>query len=163
MTAMSLFPTPTYVPMNDTLEVVPFANGTRLDCAVYFEAPVLTNFSTNTTSLSCSDASKAYNVSLTDFISWNPSLNAASCRMTPNSQYCGQRLSLSAPNMTSSCVQYEVAQPGWACQNFTASYGIEQDVFGQWNPTVGDSCQNFQTGKFSYSFISPYSLFWKYI
>jgi hypothetical protein len=142
---MSLLPTPTYVAMNIT--EAPFANDTRLDCEVYFEAPILTNFSLNTTSLSCSDASTAYNVSLDDFISWNPSLNVTPCAMTRGDQYCGQRLGISAPNITESCVQYDIAPPGWSCQNFTAEYGIEQEVFGLWNPFVGDSCQNFRTGE----------------
>jgi hypothetical protein len=125
----------------------PVASGTRLDCDILFEAPILKNFSSGATSLSCADAAVAYNVSLSDFVEWNPILSSGpSCTMEAGIQYCGQLTQQTAPGITSYCTQYAMAPPGWVCQNFTASYGIEQDYFGAWNPSIGSACNNWQTG-----------------
>jgi hypothetical protein len=80
-------------------------------------------------------------------VTWNPILGSAStCTLTSGVQYCGQLTSQTAPSTTKYCTQYALAPPGWACSNFTANYGIEQDYFGAWNPDVGKACNNWQTG-----------------
>ena len=113
LTPMSAFPSQTYIPLSN---YIPYANGTRLDCAEYVQAPLSTNYTVNTTSLACEDAATQYNISLSDFISWNPSLNGITpCVMTNRTQYCTQLYNVVAPNITSTCTQYETAPPGYDC------------------------------------------------
>jgi len=118
-------------------EQTPYANETRQDCATYMTGYSLTNLSTNATITSCSEIASGYGVSLTDFLNWNPSLNSSNpCVVEPNLQYCVQMYGTNATNITPYCTQYELAEPGVDCFNFTANYAIQPAPFSAWNPTV---------------------------
>ncbi|KAK8091449.1 hypothetical protein PG997_001810 [Apiospora hydei] len=145
-TPMEAWPSATYVPFT---EAAPYANGTRMDCATYVTAPMLTNYTGNgTTSLACADVADQYGIALDDFLTWNPSLNSSDpCTMANNTQYCVQSYARFSQGMTDSCVQTETAPPGYDCYKFTADWGVDSDQFAVWNPDVGPGCQNFTVGK----------------
>lgn len=143
--AMSAYPNATYIP---STAAAPYANGTRMDCVNYVTAPVLTNYTGNgTTSFDCQDAVSQFGIEMTDFTTWNPSLSALSpCTMANNTQYCVQTYTQTSKNITSSCVQRDLAPPGYDCTGFTARRGIDQDQFILWNPEVGSNCEDFKVG-----------------
>jgi hypothetical protein len=144
---MSLMPTPTYGGAANDTSFIPYANGTRQDCATYVTAPVLTNQSTNASSYSCSAVTQGYSVDLSDFLSWNPSLNPTDCTLSSQFQYCAQQLPQQSLDITEYCVHQEISPAGYECTNFTAFWGVEQDLFSAWNPQIGPGCANFQNGK----------------
>jgi hypothetical protein len=145
LTALSSYPKATFVP--STIDA-PYANLTRMDCAVYVTAPMLTNYTGNgTTSFACDDVVDAYGTELSDFLSWNPSLNATTpCVMSNHTQYCVQRLSRTVKNITDACVQMDTVPAGYDCMGFTALRGIDVSQFMLWNPPVGDECQDLEVG-----------------
>ncbi|KAK8036494.1 hypothetical protein PG991_001631 [Apiospora marii] len=142
---MSAYPEATYVAKSAP---PPYANRTRLDCAVYVTAPVLTNYTGNgTTSLDCQDVAAQYGIDLADFVDWNPSLEGVQpCRMAIDIQYCAQTYSRVSPGIVGACVQREVAPAGYDCHKFTAGRGLEPDQFVLWNPDVGGGCERFRVG-----------------
>ena len=102
-----------------------------------------------TSDYSCSTVAAGYAVGLSDFIAWNPSLaNASSCSLEANIQYCVQRLSVTAQNITDYCVQWEIPPAGMNCSTFTWTWAVELDSFTNWNPTVGANCTNWQSGTY---------------
>jgi hypothetical protein len=143
---MTMFPTQTYIPWSSNL-TVPYDNLTRLDCEEYIVAPFYTNYSTNATSSSCSDAAQQFNVALDDFMSWNPSLNGTNpCVLNSNTQYCVQVIQQVAQGVTESCVQMEAASAGFDCVDFSALHGVDPSQLVLWNPTINSDCSNFQIG-----------------
>ncbi len=85
---------------------------------------------------------------LADFMSWNPSLNGTgnTCSMLNGTQYCALVRDNAASTITKSCIQYEIANPGFDCFKFTSNFHIDPDQFALWNPIVGSNCSNFKTG-----------------
>lgn len=146
---MESWPTATYVASS---EVAGYANGTRMDCATYVTAPILTNYTGNgTTSLDCQDVVDQYGILMSDFMSWNPSLSntttdSSGCVMTNNTQYCVQTYDMISQNITDYCTQTEIAPSGYDCYKFTSMHGIESDQFFLWNPELGTDCENFAVG-----------------
>ncbi|KAH8162385.1 hypothetical protein CIB48_g5862, partial [Xylaria polymorpha] len=51
-----------------------------------------------------------------------------------------------AQNITESCIQYQIPEPGYSCISFAAQAGIDPEQFVLWNPTVGSDCSNFLPG-----------------
>lgn len=143
--AMESYPTATYVA--HTADYV-YGNLTRMDCATYVTAPILTNYTGNdTTSLVCQDVVDQYGVNMTDFLTWNPSLSTSSpCTMANNTQYCVQTYASVSPGIVDTCVQTTISSSGYDCNKFMADYGIEQSQFALWNPDVGSNCENFKVG-----------------
>jgi hypothetical protein len=125
----------------------PYANGTRMDCVQYVTAPILTNYTSNTTSYACQDVAAQYNISLSDFMTWNPSVNTTNpCAMTGGQQYCSQLYNVMANNTTPACTELEIVPPGYTCSKFTSLYGVDQSQFLLWNPSLGADCTNFFPG-----------------
>lgn len=125
----------------------PYANGTRLDCTLYATAPVLTNSSSNATTLVCQDVADLYGIALADLVGWNPSLNASDpCTMAEDTQYCVQLVQNTADNITSACVGWDTAPAGYDCIDFVSLFGLDLAEFIAWNLGVGDNCTNFTTG-----------------
>lgn len=125
----------------------PYANGTRLDCTLYATAPVLTNSSSNATTLACQDVADLYGIALADLVGWNPSLNASDpCTMAEDTQYCVQLVQNTADNITSACVGWDTAPAGYDCIDFVSLFGLDLAEFIAWNLGVGDDCTNFTTG-----------------
>jgi hypothetical protein len=142
---MNAFPSQTYVPLSN---YIPYADGTRMDCAEYVQAPISTNYTANTTSFACKDAATHDNISLSEFISWNPSLNRTSpCLMSNAILYCAQLYNVVAPNITNACTQYETVPPGYDYLSFPTLFGVDPTQFNLWNPSISADCTNFQRGK----------------
>ncbi|RKU47569.1 hypothetical protein DL546_007056 [Coniochaeta pulveracea] len=126
---------------------MPMANGTTNDCSIYLDPPVLLNVTAGTTSTECSDVAAAYGVTVGNLQEWNPSLgNSSSCSLSVKSRYCVLRFVNAALNVTSACIQREVAAPGYDCDQFAGSWGIETEQFIAWNPAVGPGCANYKLG-----------------
>ncbi len=147
---MSLLPTVTYIPAsyNESTGVSWYAEGTRLDCASYIQAPFYSNYTGNITSSSCADAAAQYDASLADFVLWNPSLDDSdSCELVDGLQYCAQVYNVTAQDITSYCTQWATAPSGYDCYMLSASYGVDIDAFVSWNPSlVNSNCTGYQMG-----------------
>ncbi|KAI1381144.1 hypothetical protein F4677DRAFT_118218 [Hypoxylon crocopeplum] len=150
-TPFSLLPTFTGVANASNglnVTIIPYASGTRDDCARYITAPFTSNYSTNTTSSLCADAAVQFGVNLTDFLSWNPSLDNSTdsnCTLQQGYEYCARTYDVQN-NATQYCTEWEITQPGLGCQQFANLYGVEVDQFVLWNPDVGSDCGNFTMG-----------------
>jgi hypothetical protein len=129
-------------------EDAPYANLTRMDCDVYVTAPVLTNYTANdTTSVACEDVTDMYGIELSQFLEWNPSLNASNpCTMANNTQYCAQLYPSRGEDVTDACTQMERMPPGHDCNSYTALKGLDTDQFLLWNPGLGANCTDLQIG-----------------
>ena len=121
-----------------------------MDCAQYVTAPILTNYTSNSTSYACQDVATQYNISVSDFVSWNPSVNTTSpCTMTNGLQYCAQKYNVMAAGITPACTEVEIVPPGYTCSKFTSLYGVDESQFLLWNPSLDANCTtNFFPGKF---------------
>lgn len=148
MTQIAALPQPTRAGWNETIQYAPIAEDTRLDCALYVEPPILTDWKTGKTSFACADVAAQYNVLQQDLLDWNPSL-ANDCTLKANKQYCVQYSSNDTTTVsTQYCSEYALAQPGWDCPKYAAVYGLEVAQLTQWNPTLGTSCGGYKTGKY---------------
>jgi hypothetical protein len=141
-----------------TPTAMPMANGTINDCAIYLDPPVLLNVTAGTNSTKCSDVAAAYGVTVGNLQEWNPSLgNSSSCSLSVRSRYCVLRFLDAALNVTSACIQREVAAPGYDCDQFAGSWGIEKEQFVAWNPAVGPGCANYKLGEYHQTLTIPLS------
>lgn len=147
MSEIAALPTPSRAGWDDTLEVAPFADGSRHDCTLYAQAPILTDWQTDTYSSTCAAVAAAYNVAVSDLVAWNPSL-AGDCTLREDRQYCVQIHDDQARDVSDYCAEFALAQPGWDCSKYVAAHGLEMSQFLAWNPAVGTSCADFQTGAF---------------
>ncbi len=87
-------------------------------------------------------------VAESDFITWNPSLSGTNhCVLSQDLKYCVQFQLSQSPNITSSCVRYQLAGPGYSCNNTIVQWGVELDQLYAWNPDIGSSCQNWLNGE----------------
>ncbi|KAH7627240.1 hypothetical protein B0T09DRAFT_270400 [Sordaria sp. MPI-SDFR-AT-0083] len=130
--------------------MMPIANGTLMDCAHYLNPPLLLNSITRNTSTRCSDIARAYGVSVSDLIEWNPTLEGtseASCEVTTDYRYCVQHYLQEEEQATKYCIRKELATPGYTCSQFSGTRGIDMAEFVAWNPSVGPDCGNYTAGK----------------
>jgi hypothetical protein len=146
MTQIASLPKPTRTGWNETVEHAPIAEDTRLDCALYAQPPVLTDWQTGATSFACADVAAQYNVPKEDLLDWNPSL-VGDCTLKGDRQYCVQYGGNdTTAEATEYCGEYSLAQPGWDCGKYAAVHGLEVAQLTQWNPALGSSCGSFKTG-----------------
>ncbi|RYP41942.1 hypothetical protein DL768_010417 [Monosporascus sp. mg162] len=145
MTPVANMPVPTNIGWNDTIEVAPFAEGTRQDCELYIQPPILMDWRYSNYSSDCEDVAAQYGVELDDLKTWNPSLST-NCTLSNDAQYCVLLAEEEPPEVTEYCAQYALVESGYDCDYFAASYGVERDQFVLWNPSVGSECENFRNG-----------------
>lgn len=118
-----------------------------------------------TTTFACDQVAALYDVALADLMAWNPSLalpgnvdEDGNCALSSVARYCVQREKLVGEYMTSACVRETMAVPGWTCEDTLDLLGVKAERLGEWNPGVGDGCQNYVTGRFPppfpFSFVS---------
>ena len=129
----------------------PLAEGTRLDCAVYLSPPVLVDGNNRKFSYVCEDVARAYGVSTTDLLVWNPGVNSTGgfeypCELTGGFQYCVQLAPWVPGDTTQNCSSTALAEPGYDCGYFAAQHNITEAAVAAWNPSTGTNCQSFQSG-----------------
>jgi hypothetical protein len=136
--------------------LMPPANGTLDSCYHYASAPVAVDAANYTTTFICGEVAALYDVALADLLAWNPSLALATstdedgnCVLSSTARYCVQREKLVDGAMTAACVRETMAIPGWTCEDTLDLLGVAAERFGEWNPGVGDACQDYVTGKVS--------------
>ena len=89
MSDILALPTPSRIGWNESVEVAPFADGTRLDCTYYIQPPVLKNWETEEYTSSCADVAAGFNIDVEELLTWNLSLGD-DCNLSDNRQYCVQ-------------------------------------------------------------------------
>ncbi|TDZ32582.1 LysM domain-containing protein [Colletotrichum spinosum] len=147
-------PSPTRADLLPNLGALkPLANGTRKDCANYAEAPIELN---STITYDCEDVAAVYDVSVDDLKEWNPDLAAtagleSACELQGGYRYCVSPDELRGPDVTEYCVRETVAEPGWGCADYAFWFGVNVTNLVEWNPDIGQGCENFRAG---YTFCS---------
>ena len=131
--------------------MTPFAEGTRGDCAMYSSPPVLVDGNNRTFSYVCEDVARAYGVSTTDLLAWNPGVNRTGgfdypCELMGGFQYCVQLAPFVPGDTTQNCSSKALADPGYSCDYFAAEHNITKAAVAAWNPSTGTNCQSFQSG-----------------
>ncbi|KAK1756635.1 carbohydrate-binding module family 50 protein [Echria macrotheca] len=129
----------------------PLENGTRSGCMTYITPPVLVDAATSKFSYECSAVAKAYGVSLSDFLDWNPGINQTGgfnypCELLGNKQYCVLPTIVTPSDTTANCSVFAAAEPSWTCQSYGAIYNITEAAIIAWNPSVGKECKDFRLG-----------------
>jgi len=131
----------------------PFANGSRMDCHVYATPPVLLDPHNGTWSYSCEDVAKAYGITVTNLLDWNPDINATSgtaspCVMLSSQKYCVQPTFQNATGIVTNCSMTAVAEPRFgSCKEFAGAYNITTAALAAWNSGVNaTSCSGYGTG-----------------
>lgn len=132
--------------------LAPLANGTRADCVTYVTLPVLVDAENREFSYECSAVAKAYGISLSDFLAWNPGVNATSgfnypCELPGTMQYCVQTTFDTPTDTTKNCSYHAIVEPGRQCHEFATMYNVTQAAVIAWNPSVGEKCKDFQSGE----------------
>lgn len=141
---------------------VPLANGSRADCVTYVTPPVQVVGANGEgqASYECSAVAKAYGVSLSDLLAWNPGVNQTGgfnypCELLGTLRYCVQPVPIIAPDSTANCSFTAVADPGWSCERYANRYNITVAALVAWNPSVGDKCTGFRGGMLPVPFSWP--------
>lgn len=117
-----------------------YAEGTRLDCIAYVNG---TDFGA---SASCADVAKAAGVNATDIAFWNPSLRN-SCVLQGNQTYCVQRVKQNGTaTMTDYCNLRDTATFNMTCATFMSLWGMNSKRLNDYNPGVGNDCENWISG-----------------
>ncbi len=154
--AMPTAPPSTDAPFPDAEYVPIFANGTRRDCITYAVAPVLIDAYNRTFSYLCEDAAKQYGVSVADLKSWNGEAivtddigSGSQCFLASARQVCMRMLPYTrSPGITSYCVNYQAAPPGYDCAYFGWRWGANVTSLVEWNPAMNCTGVNsLQKGK----------------
>lgn len=132
---------------------VPLANGSRADCVTYVTPPVQVVGANGEgqASYECLAVAKAYGVSLSDLLAWNPGVNQTGgfnypCELLGTLRYCVQPVPIIAPDSTANCSFTAVADPGWSCERYSNRYNITVAALVAWNLSVGDKCTGFRGG-----------------
>jgi hypothetical protein len=149
-TEASLLPRPTNVgSINGSDEwAYKFAEGTRLDCIKY------ANGSDFGPSASCADVAQGAGVNATDLAEWNPSLRS-SCVLDGTLTYCvQQRKENGTATMTSYCNLQDVAGYNMTCAAFLAVWAMNSRRLNDYNPGVGNECENWKPGQHETSHLS---------
>ncbi|KAK8103188.1 hypothetical protein PG984_016334 [Apiospora sp. TS-2023a] len=155
---LSTIAAPTY--SFTTSSSLPLASGSLSGC--YNE------FQNTYGELSCMLFAKWMGVALRDFLRWNPSLtvgmgkdeNVSRCVLRNDTAYCAAFYNndvytttttsagyAAAPTdsttgATSQCIEWFETDEGDTCASILEEFQISQSSFYQWNPAVGDKCQN---------------------
>lgn len=99
-------------------------------------------------------------ITLSDFISANPEINANCTNLFQGYAYCVYQIPRPAypstyapvptnlaPGTTKSCFTYYTIQSGDNCQAITSNWTITVPEFKQWNPELNSDCSNLIAGE----------------
>ncbi|KAG5819382.1 hypothetical protein H9Q74_001138 [Fusarium xylarioides] len=154
---------------SSNIQMIPIANGTRLDCYKYI---YFTNL-TESAAADCWSLSRLFDQSPQDFILWNPSLASSKdtetfalttaspvanpyaypCTVSANSSYCVMLASPTpqpeqdfvppsplAAGTPANCTRYHQVQSYNTCENILAQFYLDIEQFYAMNPTIGKDC-----------------------
>ncbi|KAJ5495517.1 hypothetical protein N7539_000633 [Penicillium diatomitis] len=121
---------------------------------------------------SCSAIESQYDISLTEFLAWNPSLNSDCTNLLVGYYYCvdipgatkvattttvpattapADGITTPSPiqtGMTATCNKFDLVQSGDTCAVIANKYNIPLASFYDWNPAVGSSCAHLDVGDY---------------
>ncbi|CAI7636367.1 unnamed protein product [Penicillium bialowiezense] len=122
---------------------------------------------------SCSAIESQYDISLTEFLAWNPSLNSDCTNLLVGYYYCvnipgATKVTtttttvpvtttpadgITAPSpvqtgITATCNKFDLVQSGDTCAVIANKYNIPLASFYDWNPAVGSSCAHLDVGDY---------------
>ncbi|KAK1625445.1 hypothetical protein BDP81DRAFT_328291 [Colletotrichum phormii] len=146
-------PSPTRADLLPNLGTLkPLANGTRKDCANYAEAPIELNA---TITYDCQDVAEIYDVNVDELKQWNPDLAItpgleSACELQGGYRYCVAPDERRWPDMTDYCIRETIAEPGWSCADYAFWFGINSTHLNEWNPNIGEECENFRAGMLNF-------------
>ncbi|PYH81263.1 hypothetical protein BO82DRAFT_336349 [Aspergillus uvarum CBS 121591] len=121
---------------------------------------------------SCEKIEAQFDISATQFLEWNPSVNSDCSNILAGYYYCVDVPGTTAPvtttvpattttttpadgittptpiqtGMTDNCSKFDLVQSGDSCEAIAAKYDIQLSSFYTWNPAVGSSCANLDVG-----------------
>ncbi|KAL5087856.1 hypothetical protein Trisim1_007507 [Trichoderma cf. simile WF8] len=117
---------------------------------------------------SCPAIESEFGISMSQFITWNPSVNTGCTNIIAGYYYCvgvpgaskvtttttstkttGNGISTPTPiqtGMTTSCNKFYLVQSGDSCAVIATTYNVPLATFYSWNPAVGSSCATLDVG-----------------
>ncbi|RAH78658.1 hypothetical protein BO86DRAFT_402605 [Aspergillus japonicus CBS 114.51] len=113
-----------------------------------------------------------FDISATQFLKWNPSVNSNCSNILAGYYYCVDVAGTTAPvtitvpatittttpadgittptpiqtGMTDNCGKFDLVQPGDSCEGIAAKHDIQLSTFYTWNPAVNSSCADLDVG-----------------
>jgi hypothetical protein len=119
-----------------------FAKGTRMDYVKYANG---TDFGS---SASCASVAASSGTTSDDLVKWNPTL-ASGCTLNGRLTCCVRQYTLRPHNMTGYCTMEDEPGPGTSCEKFLDLWRLDYETFADFNPGIGQKCENWQLGEFS--------------
>ncbi|RAK99291.1 LysM peptidoglycan-binding domain-containing protein [Aspergillus ibericus CBS 121593] len=120
---------------------------------------------------SCDKIEAQFDISASEFLDWNPSINSDCTNILAGYYYCVDVPGASSPGttttvpattttpadgittptpiqtgMTDTCNKFDLVQQGDNCAAIAAKYNIPLSTFYAWNPAVGSSCADLDLG-----------------
>ncbi|KAI0714387.1 hypothetical protein C8T65DRAFT_644159 [Cerioporus squamosus] len=153
-----------YVPYTPTITLPPTTSSSptsTVTTTTTSAAPVPTNIANGTITDGCTDyytvksgdtctaIEESFSISLSDFRTWNPEVNAQCTNIVLGLAYCvngppPSSTPIAPGTITTGCNTYYTVQPGDTCAVMEDQYDITFDQIRQWNPEVDSNCANIQ-------------------
>ncbi|EKV15529.1 hypothetical protein PDIG_25220 [Penicillium digitatum PHI26] len=119
---------------------------------------------------SCGKIEAQFDISASEFLGWNPSINSDCSNILAGYFYCvdvpGSTIPVTTTvpgatttftdgittptptqiGMTDKCNKFDLVQSGDSCEAIAAKYNIPLSTFYAWNPAVGSSCADLDLG-----------------
>lgn len=91
----------------------------------------------------CWDIEQKYNITLTQFLSWNPSVSSdCATNFWPDEAYCVRvgAPDPTLPNIAANCDKWHTVVTNEGCWDIEQAYNITLAQFLSWNPDVSSDC-----------------------
>lgn len=99
---------------------------------------------------SCATIDATNSITLTEFLTWNPEVNAQCTNVQLGLAYCvagpPPTSSPTLPGTIAGCPTYYTVKTGDTCAIMENQYGITLDQIRQWNTEIDANCANIQPG-----------------
>ncbi|KZV65858.1 carbohydrate-binding module family 50 protein [Peniophora sp. CONT] len=144
-TATSATPTSTSAPLPTNIATGTITTG----CTTYY---------TIQSGDGCASIESTYSITLSEFITWNPEVNAQCTNIQLGLAYCvagpAPTSSPTLPGTLAGCSAYYTVQSGDTCAVMESNFGVSLDQIRQWNTEVDANCDNIQIG-YGYCMAGP--------
>ncbi|WPG98094.1 Hypothetical protein R9X50_00088000 [Acrodontium crateriforme] len=141
----------------------PQQTGTAANCNQFYLVPP---------GASCDAIETQFDITASEFIAWNPSINSDCTNILAGYYYCVNVAGATKPattttspavtkpsngittptpiqdGMTGNCNKFDLVQSGDTCDAIASKYGIPLSTFYTWNPAVGSSCAYLDLGDY---------------